>query len=114
MWETLAGLPRKQRVVLVLRYYEGLRDEEIAAALRSLAEPCGARRAGARQAPLRGGRAHRGRRHVGSRGAAMNGIEERLSRTLGHAARAGATAGRPGGGAAGDRFTGDAGTGPRR
>ncbi|MBB3727428.1 SigE family RNA polymerase sigma factor [Nonomuraea dietziae] len=34
MWETLAGLPRKQRVVLVLRYYEGLRDEEIAAALK--------------------------------------------------------------------------------
>ena len=34
MWEALAGLPRRQRVVLVLRYYEGLSDEEIAAALK--------------------------------------------------------------------------------
>ncbi|MEW9548983.1 SigE family RNA polymerase sigma factor [Nonomuraea sp. NPDC050783] len=34
MWDALAGLPRRQRVVLVLRYYEGLSDEEIAAALR--------------------------------------------------------------------------------
>ncbi|WP_188194214.1 SigE family RNA polymerase sigma factor [Nonomuraea sp. SYSU D8015] len=33
MWEALSGLPRKQRAVLVLRYYEGLSDEEIAAAL---------------------------------------------------------------------------------
>ncbi|MFF5246445.1 SigE family RNA polymerase sigma factor [Streptosporangium sp. NPDC000095] len=32
--EALAGLPRKQRVVLVLRYYEGLTDEEIATALK--------------------------------------------------------------------------------
>ncbi|MFI7536534.1 SigE family RNA polymerase sigma factor [Streptosporangium sp. NPDC049376] len=33
MWEALAVLPRRQRVVLVLRYYEGLDDAEIAAAL---------------------------------------------------------------------------------
>jgi RNA polymerase sigma-70 factor (sigma-E family) len=32
-WALLAGLPRQQRAVLVLRYYEGLSDEEIAAAL---------------------------------------------------------------------------------
>jgi RNA polymerase sigma-70 factor (sigma-E family) len=34
MWEALAGLPRKQRVVLVLRYYEGFSDAEIATALQ--------------------------------------------------------------------------------
>ncbi|GLW10145.1 hypothetical protein Misp01_52740 [Microtetraspora sp. NBRC 13810] len=33
MWVALAGLPRKQRAVLVLRYYEGLSDVEIAATL---------------------------------------------------------------------------------
>ncbi|TMR95075.1 SigE family RNA polymerase sigma factor [Nonomuraea basaltis] len=33
MWQALAGLPRKQRAVLVLRYYEQLSDEEIAGAL---------------------------------------------------------------------------------
>ncbi|WP_327088884.1 SigE family RNA polymerase sigma factor [Nonomuraea sp. NBC_01738] len=33
LWETLAGLPRKQRTVLVLRYYEQLTDAEIAALL---------------------------------------------------------------------------------
>jgi RNA polymerase sigma-70 factor (sigma-E family) len=33
MWRLLAGLPRQQRAVLVLRYYEGLSDEEIAEAL---------------------------------------------------------------------------------
>jgi RNA polymerase sigma-70 factor (sigma-E family) len=32
-WTRLAGLPRQQRAVLVLRYYEGLDDAEIAAAL---------------------------------------------------------------------------------
>src|SRR5262245_11492284 len=30
MWELLAGLPRQQRAALVLRYYEGLTDGEIA------------------------------------------------------------------------------------
>lgn len=30
MWQRLAGLPRQQRAVLVLRYYEGLPDAEIA------------------------------------------------------------------------------------
>lgn len=30
LWNRLAGLPRKQRAVLVLRYYEQLRDDEIA------------------------------------------------------------------------------------
>ncbi|GAA3205524.1 SigE family RNA polymerase sigma factor [Nonomuraea helvata] len=30
MWQALAGLPRKQRAVLVLRYYEQLDDAEIA------------------------------------------------------------------------------------
>ncbi|GAA4203152.1 SigE family RNA polymerase sigma factor [Streptosporangium oxazolinicum] len=34
MGEALAGLPRRQRVVLVLRYYEGLSDEEIATVLK--------------------------------------------------------------------------------
>lgn len=33
MWQLLAGLPRQQRAVLVLRYYEDLTDEEIADAL---------------------------------------------------------------------------------
>ncbi|WP_326821030.1 SigE family RNA polymerase sigma factor [Streptosporangium sp. NBC_01639] len=33
MWQALAGLPRKQRAVLVLRYYEQLDDAEIAAVL---------------------------------------------------------------------------------
>ncbi|SDH75964.1 RNA polymerase sigma-70 factor, sigma-E family [Sinosporangium album] len=33
MWEALAGLPRKQRAVVVLRYYEDLSDEEIASTL---------------------------------------------------------------------------------
>jgi RNA polymerase sigma factor (sigma-70 family) len=30
MWRLLGGLPRQQRAVLVLRYYEGLTDQEIA------------------------------------------------------------------------------------
>ncbi|MBA3417743.1 MAG: SigE family RNA polymerase sigma factor [Geodermatophilaceae bacterium] len=34
LWQRLAGLPRQQRAVLVLRYYEGLSDLEIADALR--------------------------------------------------------------------------------
>jgi RNA polymerase sigma-70 factor (sigma-E family) len=34
LWERLADLPRQQRVVLVLRYYEGLPDAEIADVLR--------------------------------------------------------------------------------
>jgi len=33
MWRTLAGLPRKQRAVLVLRFYEDLPDSEIAVLL---------------------------------------------------------------------------------
>jgi RNA polymerase sigma-70 factor (sigma-E family) len=33
MWRRLAGLPARQRTVLVLRYYEGLDDVEIAAVL---------------------------------------------------------------------------------
>jgi RNA polymerase sigma-70 factor (sigma-E family) len=33
MWSALATLPRGQRVVLVLRYYEGLSEAEIAAVL---------------------------------------------------------------------------------
>jgi RNA polymerase sigma-70 factor (sigma-E family) len=33
MWQALAGLPTKQRAVLVLRYYEQLTDEEIAVML---------------------------------------------------------------------------------
>ncbi|GII80063.1 DNA-directed RNA polymerase sigma-70 factor [Sphaerisporangium rufum] len=33
MWQMLAGLPRKQRAVLVLRYYEDLTDVEIARVL---------------------------------------------------------------------------------
>jgi RNA polymerase sigma-70 factor (sigma-E family) len=33
MWQRLAGLPAKQRAVLVLRYYEGLDDGEIAETL---------------------------------------------------------------------------------
>ncbi len=34
IWQRLANLPRRQRAALVLRYYEGLTDTEIAAALR--------------------------------------------------------------------------------
>lgn len=34
VWQQLAGLPRQQRVVLVLSYYEGLSDIEIADMLR--------------------------------------------------------------------------------
>lgn len=34
IWQLLAGLPRQQRAVLVLRYYEGLTDDEIGEALR--------------------------------------------------------------------------------
>ncbi|AGL19589.1 SigE family RNA polymerase sigma factor [Actinoplanes sp. N902-109] len=30
LWNLLGGLPRQQRAVLVLRYYEGLGDDEIA------------------------------------------------------------------------------------
>ena len=30
VWQRLAALPRRQRSVLVLRYYEGLTDDEIA------------------------------------------------------------------------------------
>ncbi|MGH3735442.1 MAG: sigma-70 family RNA polymerase sigma factor [Micromonosporaceae bacterium] len=30
LWQALATLPRRQRAVLVLRYYEGLSDAEIA------------------------------------------------------------------------------------
>lgn len=33
LWQALEGLPRKQRAVLVLRYYEQLTDEEIAGVL---------------------------------------------------------------------------------
>ncbi|GAA1826544.1 SigE family RNA polymerase sigma factor [Actinomadura chokoriensis] len=33
LWEALAALPRRQRAVLVLRYYEDLSDEEIARTL---------------------------------------------------------------------------------
>ncbi|MET8143401.1 SigE family RNA polymerase sigma factor [Sphaerisporangium sp. NPDC005288] len=33
MWQALAGLPRRQRAVLVLRHYEGLSDAEIAKTL---------------------------------------------------------------------------------
>ncbi|MEU5862089.1 MULTISPECIES: SigE family RNA polymerase sigma factor [unclassified Nonomuraea] len=33
LWEELAGLPRRQRAVLVLRYYEQLADSEIAKVL---------------------------------------------------------------------------------
>ncbi|GIH75844.1 SigE family RNA polymerase sigma factor [Planobispora longispora] len=33
MWRALAGLPRRQRAVLVLRYYEQLSDAEIAGVL---------------------------------------------------------------------------------
>ena len=33
MWDTLAQLPKKQRTVLVLRYYEGLSEAEIAQVL---------------------------------------------------------------------------------
>jgi RNA polymerase sigma-70 factor (sigma-E family) len=33
LWRLLAGLPRQQRAVLVLRYYEGLTDHEIAEVL---------------------------------------------------------------------------------
>ncbi|MCK2214455.1 SigE family RNA polymerase sigma factor [Actinomadura sp. ATCC 31491] len=33
LWKALEGLPRKQRAVLVLRYYEDLADEEIARVL---------------------------------------------------------------------------------
>lgn len=33
MWQALAGLPTKQRAVLVLRYYEQLSDDEIAVML---------------------------------------------------------------------------------
>jgi len=33
MWRLLAGLPRRQRTVLVLRYYQDLPDDEIAEAL---------------------------------------------------------------------------------
>jgi RNA polymerase sigma factor (sigma-70 family) len=32
-WEQLAALPRDQRVALVLRYYEDLPDDEIAAVM---------------------------------------------------------------------------------
>ncbi|MEW2352305.1 SigE family RNA polymerase sigma factor [Spirillospora sp. NPDC029432] len=34
LWEALMALPRRQRTVLVLRYYEDLADEEIARVLR--------------------------------------------------------------------------------
>ena len=34
LWKLLAELPRQQRVVLVLRYYEGLTDNEIADVMR--------------------------------------------------------------------------------
>ena len=33
LWRALGGLPRKQRAVLVLRYYESLSDQEIAEVL---------------------------------------------------------------------------------
>lgn len=33
LWEVLGGLPRRQRAVMVLRYYESLSDAEIAAVL---------------------------------------------------------------------------------
>ncbi|WP_406283642.1 SigE family RNA polymerase sigma factor [Embleya sp. NBC_00896] len=34
LWRRLIGLPRQQRAVLVLRYYEGLTDDEIAETLK--------------------------------------------------------------------------------
>ncbi|MEU4562674.1 SigE family RNA polymerase sigma factor [Actinoplanes sp. NPDC023936] len=34
VWRLLGGLPRQQRAVIVLRYYEGLSDPEIAEVLR--------------------------------------------------------------------------------
>lgn len=34
LWQQLSGLPKQQRAVLVLRYYEGLSDAEIAEILR--------------------------------------------------------------------------------
>ncbi|MFI1578102.1 SigE family RNA polymerase sigma factor [Embleya sp. NPDC020630] len=34
LWRRLSELPRRQRAVLVLRYYEGLTDDEIAETLR--------------------------------------------------------------------------------
>jgi RNA polymerase sigma-70 factor (sigma-E family) len=37
MWVALAGLPARQRAVLVLRYYEDMRDDDIAAVLRCAA-----------------------------------------------------------------------------
>lgn len=33
LWQALSGLPRKQRAVLVLRYYESLSDQEISEVL---------------------------------------------------------------------------------
>ncbi|MGH3742452.1 MAG: SigE family RNA polymerase sigma factor [Micromonosporaceae bacterium] len=33
LWQSLATLPRRQRAILVLRYYEGLADEQIAVRL---------------------------------------------------------------------------------
>lgn len=34
LWQALAALPPRQRAVVVLRYYEGLSEAEIAAALK--------------------------------------------------------------------------------
>ena len=33
LWDAVAGLPPRQRAVIVLRYYEDLSEEQIAAAL---------------------------------------------------------------------------------
>jgi RNA polymerase sigma-70 factor (sigma-E family) len=43
LWQLLGTLPPRQRAVIVLRYYERMTDEEIAAALGVSASPSGAR-----------------------------------------------------------------------
>ncbi|GIJ50087.1 RNA polymerase [Virgisporangium aliadipatigenens] len=60
LWQRLTGLPRKQRAVLVLRYYEGLTDNEIAEVLHC--RPSSVRAFAARGlATLRAGLVHEGR-----------------------------------------------------
>ena len=64
LWAALGELSERRRAVLVLRYYEGLADHEIAALLgcreatRAQPRPPGARR----HAPAGRGRQHRGGR----------------------------------------------------